>query len=126
MNASYTTVCLSLISALILSACAPSAPEASSKPTQPQDTTAQKNGFGAEFEQQYVAQCLKEQTSVNVDTKVYCLCMGSFVVRDTKASEFMPVWQAHLSGTASADQQAQLAQWADTAKKQRGCRIEKF
>ena len=126
MNSRYTTLALTLISALLLFACAPSAPESANKPSKPQDTTAQKNGYGADFEQQYVAQCLKEQTSVNVDTKVYCLCMGSFVVRDTQASEFMPVWQAHLNGTASTDQQAQLVQWADVAKKQRGCRIEKF
>ena len=87
---------------------------------------AQKNGYTADFEKQYVAQCLTEQTSVNVDTKVYCLCMGSFVVRDTQASEFMPVWQAHLAGNTNAEQTAQLAKWAETAKKQRGCRIEKF
>ena len=87
---------------------------------------AQKNGYAADFEKQYVAQCLTEQTSVNVDTKVYCLCMGSFVVRDTQASEFMPVWRAHLAGKANAEQTAQLAKWAETAKKQRGCRIEKF
>ena len=87
---------------------------------------AQKNGYTADFEKQYVAQCLTEQTSVNVDTKVYCLCMGSFVVRDTQASDFMPVWQAHLAGKANAEQDAQLAKWAETAKKKRGCRIEKF
>ena len=115
-----------LLSALMLSACSPNNTESAAKPTKVQDSMAQKNGYTADFEKQYVAQCLTEQTSVNVDTKVYCLCMGSFVVRDTQASEFMPVWRAHLAGKANAEQTAQLAKWAETAKKQRGCRIEKF
>ena len=115
-----------LLSALMLSACSPNNTESAAKPAKVQDTMAQKNGYTADFEKQYVAQCLTEQTSVNVDTKVYCLCMGSFVVRDTQASEFMPVWRAHLAGKANAEQTAQLAKWAETAKKQRGCRIEKF
>ena len=113
------------IGSFLLMACSPAA-DSASKPAKPLDTTAQKNGYTADFEKQYVAQCLTEQTSVNVDTKVYCLCMGSFVVRDTQASEFMPVWQAHLAGNTNAEQTAQLAKWAETAKKQRGCRIEKF
>ena len=115
-----------LLSALMLSACSPNNTESAAKPAKIQDSMAQKNGYTADFEKQYVAQCLTEQTSVNVDTKVYCLCMGSFVVRDTQASEFMPVWQAHLAGNANAEQTAQLATWAETAKKKRGCRIEKF
>ena len=115
-----------LLSALMLSACSPNNTESAAKPAKVQDSMAQKNGYTADFEKQYVAQCLTEQTSVNVDTKVYCLCMGSFVVRDTQASEFMPVWRAHLAGKANAEQTAQLAKWAETAKKQRGCRIEKF
>ena len=114
------------LSALILMACSPNSPEPTAKPAKVRDSMAQKNGYTADFEKQYVAQCLTEQTSVNVDTKVYCLCMGSFVVRDTQASEFMPVWQAHLAGNTNAEQTAQLAKWAETAKKQRGCRIEKF
>ncbi len=115
-----------LLSALMLSACSPNNTESAAKPTKVQDSMAQKNGYTADFEKQYVAQCLTEQTSVNVDTKVYCLCLGSFVVRDTQASEFMPVWQAHLAGKTNAEQAAQLATWAETAKKKRGCRIEKF
>ena len=115
-----------LLSALMLSACSPNNTESAAKPAKVQDSMAQKNGYTADFEKQYVAQCLTEQTSVNVDTKVYCLCMGSFVVRDTQASEFMPVWQAHLAGKTNAEQAAQLATWAETAKKKRGCRIEKF
>ena len=115
-----------LLSALMLSACSPNNTESAAKPAKVQDAMAQKNGYTADFEKQYVAQCLTEQTSVNVDTKVYCLCMGSFVVRDTQASEFMPVWQAHLAGNTNAEQAAQLATWTETAKKKRGCRIEKF
>lgn len=113
--------CLGL--ALLVAACSP---ENTPKPTKPQDTTASSNGYGADFEQHYVAQCLKEQTSVNVDTKVYCICMGSYVVRETKAGDFMPVWQAHVADNDSAEQKAQLEQWAADAKKRRGCRIEKF
>ena len=113
------------IGSFLLMACSPAA-DSASKPAKPLDTTVQKNGYAADFEKQYVAQCLTEQTSVNVDTKVYCLCMGSFVVRDTQANEFMPVWQAHLAGKANAEQDEQLAKWAEAAQKQRGCRIEKF
>ena len=126
MKPRYLTISSVLLSALMLSACSPNNTESAAKPAKVQDTMAQKNGYTADFEKQYVAQCLTEQTSVNVDTKVYCLCMGSFVVRDTQASEFMPVWRAHLAGKANAEQTAQLAKWAETAKKQRGCRIEKF
>ena len=126
MKPRYLTISSVLLSALMLSACSPNNTESSAKPAKVQDSMAQKNGYTADFEKQYVAQCLTEQTSVNVDTKVYCLCMGSFVVRDTQASEFMPVWRAHLAGKANAEQTAQLAKWAETAKKQRGCRIEKF
>ena len=126
MKPRYLTISSVLLSALMLSACSPNNTESAAKPAKVQDSMAQKNGYTADFEKQYVAQCLTEQTSVNVDTKVYCLCMGSFVVRDTQASEFMPVWRAHLAGKANAEQTAQLAKWAETAKKQRGCRIEKF
>ena len=126
MKPRYLTFSSVLLSALMLSACSPNNTESAAKPAKVQDSMAQKNGYTADFEKQYVAQCLTEQTSVNVDTKVYCLCMGSFVVRDTQASEFMPVWRAHLAGKANAEQTAQLAKWAETAKKQRGCRIEKF
>ena len=126
MKPRHLTFSSILLSALMLSACSPNNTESAAKPAKVQDTMAQKNGYTADFEKQYVAQCLTEQTSVNVDTKVYCLCMGSFVVRDTQASEFMPVWRAHLAGKANAEQTAQLAKWAETAKKQRGCRIEKF
>ena len=126
MKPRYLTFSSVLLSALMLSACSPNNTESAAKPAKVQDSMAQKNGYTADFEKQYVAQCLTEQTSVNVDTKVYCLCMGSFVVRDTQASEFMPVWQAHLAGKTNAEQDAQLAKWAETAKKQRGCRIEKF
>ena len=126
MKPRYLTFSSVLLSALMLSACSPNNTESAAKPAKVQDSMAQKNGYTADFEKQYVAQCLTEQTSVNVDTKVYCLCMGSFVVRDTQASEFMPVWQAHLAVNTSAEQTAQLAKWAETAKKQRGCRIEKF
>ena len=126
MKPRYLTISSVLLSALMLSACSPNNTESSAKPAKVQDSMAQKNGYTADFEKQYVAQCLTEQTSVNVDTKVDCLCMGSFVVRDTQASEFMPVWQAHLAGNANAEQTAQLATWAETAKKKRGCRIEKF
>ena len=126
MKPRHLTLSSILLSALMLSACSPNNTESAAKPAKVQDTMAQKNGYTADFEKQYVAQCLTEQTSVNVDTKVYCLCMGSFVVRDTQASEFMPVWRAHLAGKANAEQTAQLAKWAETAKKQRGCRIEKF
>ena len=113
------------IGSLLLVACSP-ASDSASKPAKPLDTTAQENGYSADFEKKYVAQCLTEQTSVNVDTKVYCLCLGSFVVRDTQASDFMPVWQAHVAGQANPEQEAQLAKWAETAKKKRGCRIERF
>ena len=126
MKPRYLTFSSVLLSALMLSACSPNNTESAAKPAKVQDSMAQKNGYTADFEKQYVAQCLTEQTSVNVDTKVYCLCMGSFVVRDTQASEFMPVWQAHLAVNTSAEQTAQLAKCAETAKKQRGCRIEKF
>ena len=126
MKPRYLTISSVLLSALMLSACSPNNTESAATPAKVQDSMAQKNGYTADFEKQYVAQCLTEQTSVNVDTKVYCLCMGSFVVRDTQASEFMPVWRAHLAGKANAEQTAQLAKWAETAKKQRGCRIEKF
>ena len=126
MKPRYLTFSSVLLSALMLSACSPNNTESAAKPAKVQDSMAQKNGYMADFEKQYVAQCLTEQTSVNVDTKVYCLCMGSFVVRDTQASEFMPVWQAHLAGNTNTEQTAQLAKWAETAKKQRGCRIEKF
>ena len=126
MKPRYLTFSSVLLSALMLSACSPNNTESAAKPAKIQDSMAQKNGYMADFEKQYVAQCLTEQTSVNVDTKVYCLCMGSFVVRDTQASEFMPVWQAHLAGNTNTEQTAQLAKWAETAKKQRGCRIEKF
>ena len=126
MKPRYLTFSSVLLSALMLSACSPNNTESSAKPAKVQDSMAQKNGYTADFEKQYVAQCLTEQTSVNVDTKVYCLCLGSFVVRDTQASEFMPVWQAHLAGKTNAEQAAQLATWAETAKKKRGCRIEKF
>ena len=126
MKPRHLTLSSILLSALMLSACSPNNTESAAKPAKVQDAMAQKNGYTADFEKQYVAQCLTEQTSVNVDTKVYCLCMGSFVVRDTQANEFMPVWQAHLAGKANTEQEAQLAKWAETAKKQRGCRIEKF
>ena len=126
MKPRHLTLSSILLSALMLSACSPNNTESAAKPAKVQDSMAQKNGYMADFEKQYVAQCLTEQTSVNVDTKVYCLCMGSFVVRDTQASDFMPVWQAHLAGKTDAEQTAQLAKWAETAKKQRGCRIEKF
>lgn len=126
MKPRHLTLSSILLSALMLSACSPNNTESAAKPAKIQDSMAQKNGYAADFEKQYVAQCLTEQTSVNVDTKVYCLCMGSFVVRDTQASEFMPVWQAHLAGNTNAEQTTQLAKWAETAKKQRGCRIEKF
>ncbi len=126
MKPRHLTLSSILLSALMLSACSPNNTESAAKPAKVQDSMAQKNGYMADFEKQYVAQCLTEQTSVNVDTKVYCLCMGSFVVRDTQASEFMPVWQAHLAGNTNTEQTAQLAKWAETAKKQRGCRIEKF
>ena len=126
MKPRHLTLSSILLSALMLSACSPNNTESAAKPTKVQDSMAQKNGYTADFEKQYVAQCLTEQTSVNVDTKVYCLCLGSFVVRDTQASEFMPVWQAHLAGKTNAEQAAQLATWAETAKKKRGCRIEKF
>ena len=126
MKPRHLTLSSILLSALMLSACSPNNTESSAKPAKVQDSMAQKNGYTADFEKQYVAQCLTEQTSVNVDTKVYCLCLGSFVVRDTQASEFMPVWQAHLAGKTNAEQAAQLATWAETAKKKRGCRIEKF
>ena len=126
MKPRHLTLSSALFSALLLTACAPNNTEPAAKPAKALDTTAQKNGYTADFEKQYVAQCLTEQTSVNVDTKVYCLCLGSFVVRDTQASEFMPVWQAHLAGKTNAEQAAQLATWAETAKKKRGCRIEKF
>ena len=126
MKPRHLTLSSILLSALMLSACSPNNTESAAKPAKIQDSMAQKNGYAADFEKQYVAQCLTEQTSVNVDTKVYCLCMGSFVVRDTQASEFMPVWQAHLAGNTNTEQTAQLAKWAETAKKQRGCRIEKF
>ena len=126
MKPRHLTLSSALFSALLLTACSPNNTEPAAKPAKPQDTTAQKNGYSADFEKKYVAQCLTEQTSVNVDTKVYCLCLGSFVVRDTQASEFMPVWQAHLAGKTNAEQAAQLATWAETAKKKRGCRIEKF
>ena len=126
MKPRHLTLSSILLSALMLSACSPNNTESAAKPAKVQDAMAQKNGYTADFEKQYVAQCLTEQTSVNVDTKVYCLCLGSFVVRDTQASEFMPVWQAHLAGKTNAEQAAQLATWAETAKKKRGCRIEKF
>ena len=126
MKPRHLTLSSALFSALLLTACSPNNTEPAAKPATAPDTTAQKNGYTADFEKQYVAQCLTEQTSVNVDTKVYCLCLGSFVVRDTQASEFMPVWQAHLAGKTNAEQAAQLATWAETAKKKRGCRIEKF
>ena len=126
MKPRHLTLSSILLSALMLSACSPNNTESAAKPAKVQDTMAQKNGYTADFEKQYVAQCLTEQTSDNVDTKVYCLCMGSFVVRDTQASDFMPVWQAHVAGQANPEQEAQLAKWAETAKKKRGCRIEKF
>ena len=119
--------CWGALLPLCLMACQPNntdhatATTASSKTSQ-----AVQNGFTDSFEKEYVAQCLKEQTSVNVDTKVFCLCMGSFVVRDNQAKDFMPLWQAHLSGSKTDEQQAQWEQLAQTAKKQRGCKIEKF
>lgn len=114
-----------LVATVFITACSPQDTN-NQTPQKAQDTRVQDNGFTAEFEQQYVNQCLKEQTSVNVDTKVYCLCMGSFVVRDNKAAEFMPLWEAHLAGNQSAEQQTRWDELATIAKKQRGCRIEKF
>lgn len=113
---------------VLLSACQPQSNAASPdhSASKPQDDSAKRNGYAADFEQQYVTQCLKEQTSVNVDTKIYCICMGSYTVRETKAEELLPIWQAHVAGSANAQQQARLDFWAVDAKKRRGCRIEKF
>ncbi|AUZ06221.2 hypothetical protein ADP71_30230 [Vitreoscilla sp. C1] len=110
--------------AVIFSACTPT--DTNNTPAKPRLSEVAQNGFSETFEQEYIDQCLKEQTSVNVDTKVYCFCMGSFVVRDNQADEFMPLWQAHLADTKTAEQTAVWAALADTAKKQRGCKIEKF
>lgn len=119
-----TRLCITTLWAL--TACAPSERSAPQTPEQTAVSQAVQNGFSDAFEKQYFEQCLVEQTSVNVDTKIFCVCMASFVVRDNQATDIMPLWDAHLAGTQTAEQKTSWNALADKAKKQRGCKIEKF
>lgn len=125
MSNVYGLSAILLSATLTLSACAPSSTEPTT-PAKPRISQAVQNGFTDTFEKEFVDQCLTEQTSVNVDTKVYCFCLGSFVVRDNKAADFMPLWNAHLADNKTAEHEAAWLDFAAQAKKLRGCKIEKF